>query len=81
MKKTIIKSSLFAIICLLAVSSKSFAQAPEKQQDKPTTDIPKGCKEVTTIDRDVIGIPGAAQHTKEVITREIICPKPNNKKK
>ena len=26
MKKTIIKSSLFAIVCLLAVSSKSFAQ-------------------------------------------------------
>jgi len=29
MKKTIIKSSLFAIICLLAISSKSFAQNDE----------------------------------------------------
>jgi len=35
MKKTIIKSSLFAIVCLLAVSSKSFAQTKEKQKADP----------------------------------------------
>jgi hypothetical protein len=32
MKKTIIKSSLFAVICLLAISSKSFAQNDEPLQ-------------------------------------------------
>ena len=69
MKKTIIQSSALAIICLLAVSYKSFAQ----------TEKPEKCKEVETVHIDKIDV-GIASHEIRVTTKEIICTKPRRRK-